>query len=444
MRPRPHARLRLQQLEGRDVPANMTVGFAAGTLTVTGTDDPNQLTITADAADPTHFFLSSTSDTIEGAGGTFATPSGVKNLVLKMKAGNDSVTLAPAPAIKLAGSLTVDGGDGANSLTATNLTVAKSFSIKNGTNAAGTDSTNLVDLNVGGGLTIANGNGTTSSVIRRDTAGQSTVGGNVSVTNGDGTDNVFLNDLNVGGNVTVRNGKAAAGGNAGTTQIYNVVNRSARSVIRGSVTVSYLDGIVGGEGLFDADIGGNVNFSYGAGGGRLLFDGAQTGLPLVVRGNVMVTGAGVVRVQIGMFNAQVGSVFGKNFTVRSGAAADIIEFSRLTVNGTTTLSLGDGANSVTIDDSLFAGGFNLITGSGADTVKLDTVAGTTMATTFNKAVKMSLGAGVDSVTFGGSADVSQAIVFAGGCLVRHGAEGELAVRYGKDLYPFGGGLQWVV
>jgi len=446
MRPRTHARPRLHELEGRDVPADLTVTYAAAsqTLTMTGTDDPNQLTITADVSDPTHFFLSSTADTFNGTPSPFATPSGVRNIVVKMKAGNDSVTLAATPAIKLAGSLTVDGGDGANSVGATDLTVARNVSIKNGTNAAGTDSTSLTNLNVGGGVTVANGDGASNTLIQRTTAGLSTVGRNVAVTNGTGYDLVLLADLNVGGNVTVRNGQAAPGGNAGTTQLFNQVNATAQSLVRGSVSVSFLDGTASGNGIFDGDVGGNVAFTYGAGGGSTYFDSFRTDRPTAIRGNVTVAGAGALQVLVGIAAERDGAVVGKNFKVTGGAAADALTLNRLVVNGATTLALGDGNNSVVIDDSLFAGAFNLTTGAGTDTVRLDTAAGTSKATTFNKAVKMSLGAGTDAVTFGGNTDAFQAITFAGGCTVKHGAEGELAVRYGKDTYPFGGGLQWLV
>jgi hypothetical protein len=396
-------------------------------------------------ADPTHFFLTSTTDTIGGVGGTFATKSGVKNIVLRMAAGNDSVTLAASPAIKLAGNLTVDGGDGANSVSATNLTVGRSMSIKNGTNAAGSDSTYLTNLNVGGGLTVANGDGATNTLVQRNSAGVSTIQGSVSITNGTGQDSNYLSDLNIGGNMRVRNGPAAASGFGGTTQLYNSYNQSARSAVKGSITVSYV-GTTGGttDAVVDADVGGNVAFSYGTGGGTLYLDGFQTAVPAVVRGSVSVTGAGALSVLVGAVGARAGAVVGKNFTVVGGSAADSMSLNRLTVNGATRLSLGDGNNTVAIDDSLFAGAFNLTTGAGTDTVRLDTAAGTTTATTFNKAVKISLGAGVDSVTFGGNTDANQALVFAGGCVVHHGAEGESAVHFGKEQYPFGLGLQWVV
>jgi len=206
--------------------------------------------------------------------------------------------------------------------------------------------------------------------------------------------------------------------------------------------VSYLDGAALAEEMRDADISGNVAISFGAGRGAVTFDGGATNLPLLIHGNLSVAGKGDTGVRVGEIGA--GAVVGKNFKVTGGAAADGIDLNRLTVNGSTTLSLGNGDNSVTINDSLFAGNFTLTTGAGADVVNLETTPGTGAVTTFDGAVKMSLGAGVDYVGFGGSADANQALIFAGGCVVHHGAEGELADRFGKELYPFGGDLQWVV
>jgi hypothetical protein len=438
-------RPRLELLEGRDAPATLTVGYSpvTHTLTVVGTDADNQLTITGDAADATHFTLSSTTDTFAGGGTTFASPSGVQSIAVRMLGGDDTVFLSNSPPIRLAGGLSIDGGDGANSATAFDLTVGKNLTIRNGTNAAGTDRTNLFDLNVNGSLTVTNGDGDTLTQVLRNSAGVSAVRGAVNITNGTGLDYNFLDDLNVGGNVTVRNGHADAAGNAGGTEMENIHNTSARSQFRGSVAVSYLDGATTFEGVFDAEVGGNVAFSYGSGGGNLYFDGNHTGVPLLVHGSVSVTGTGA-KVVSTKYSSGLGAIIGKNLTVTGGAAADTVTLTRATVNGTTTLNLGAGDNTVTVDDSLFVGPFRLTTGGGADTIKLETATGTGTGTTFVRAVTMALGAGVDSLTLGGSNDANQALVFAGSFVVHHGADGESPTTFGKDVYPFGGGLQWVV
>ena len=434
----------LELLEGRDAPAVLTASYspATHTLTVVGTDANNQLTIQGDAAESTRFILSSTTDTFVGGGTTFVSRSGVRNISIRMLAGDDTVILSNSPGIRVAGGLSIDGGDGANSVTATNLVVGKNLTIRNGTNAAGADSTTLTNLNVIGSLTVVNGDGNTVTQVRRSAAGASAVRGAVRITNGTGADYTYFADLNVGGNVTVRNGHADAGGGAGSTELYNSYNATARSQVRGSVTFSYLDGAAGPDLVLDAEVGGNVAVSYGTGGGNLSFGAVATGVPALVHGSVSVTGQGANVVSTDAGGG--GLIVGKSLTVTGGAAPDSVNLYRATVTGTTTLKLGDGANSVAIDDSLFAGPFRLTTGGGADTVKLETAAGTGTGTTFGRAVTMSLGAGVDSLTLDGPNDANQALVFAGGVVVHHGAEGERPTTFGRESYPFGDTLYWLV
>jgi hypothetical protein len=53
--------------------------------------------------------------------------------------------------------------------------------------------------------------------------------------------------------------------------------------------------------------------------------------------------------------------------------------------------LGDGANTVTIDDLLFAGKFALTTGAGNDTLNIETSAGSSAPTQFDAPVVVSNG-----------------------------------------------------
>ena len=66
---RPLARPRLEPLDPRDVPADLTVTFAAAshTLTIVGTDSANNLSVTGDPNDQTHFQLDSGTDTFNGS-----------------------------------------------------------------------------------------------------------------------------------------------------------------------------------------------------------------------------------------------------------------------------------------------------------------------------------------------------------------------------------------
>lgn len=437
MRQRHHARLRLQQLEGRDTPGNLTVSFAAvtGTLTVTGDGAANQVTVSGDPADPTHFSLSSPTDTFNGAPGPFATASGVKNLVFRMGAGNDAVGLANSPPIQLAGSLTVDGGDGANQVTAADLTVARGVTIRNGTNAAGTDIITLLNLNVGRGVTVANGEGDTSTEIKRTTAGLSTVRGSVSVTNGTGSDNTALIDLNVGGNVTVRNGKPNAGGITQSTYIFNDFN-TIRSVVRGNVLFTHTSG-AGFTGLWDVDVGGNVTLAVGSGSFTTSLDGYRTQVPVLIHGNLTITGSGANAVNLGQNLANVGVDVGRNLTVISGAGPDTVQAYRLRVGGATRIALGDGDTTTAIDDSVFAGTFTLTAGAGSDTLDIEPRTGTTGETLFHKAFLVRFGTGWSNTMMNGF-DVGQAVLFGATAVIHTGPDGGgLGTSGSRVVLPFG-------
>jgi len=179
-------RLGVEALEGRAVPANLTVTYAAAThtLTVAGDNAANDLTVQGDISDPTHFVLTS-AGTINNGPGTFATPSGVENMAIRLLAGDDRLTFAINPAVHLRGGLTIDGGDGSNTIYANYLTVGKGLAIRNG---VGYDMTLLSDPSVGGSLTIRNGDGGSWVNLDRGSQGVSTIGGSVRITNGTGSD----------------------------------------------------------------------------------------------------------------------------------------------------------------------------------------------------------------------------------------------------------------
>jgi len=437
------ARLAVQPLEGRLAPANVTVTFSPLThvLTVVGDNAANDLTIQGDASDPTHFTLTSTG-TINGIAGPFSTPSGVRNMAMRLLAGNDQVGFGNSPAVHLTGSLSINGGDGANSVTASALMVDKGLTITNG---VGNDSTTLLDVSVGGSLTVRNGSGDSFTRLARISAPVSAIRGSVLVTNGAGQDHTELTDVNVGGGVNVQNGLADAGGAAGLTVIFNNFVAGFRSQIRGGVSVSFLDGNVGSSGLSDVEVGGDVTFAFGSGSFSAFLDGFQVLQPVAVRGNLTLTGTGIGTVSLGTGLSGTGLVVGKALRVTTGSAADSVTLSKTDVGGATTLRLGDGANMVRIDNSEFVGAFNVTTGAGTDAVFLDTAAGTTAATTFKRPVTILQGAGVDSLILAGSGDANQALVFLGSFVVHHGVEADTLIQTASHLYfPFGTALQYVV
>ena len=80
----------------------------------------------------------------------------------------------------------------------------------------------------------------------------------------------------------------------------NFYNTSFRSVVRGSVSVSYLDGNGSlGDGLFDVEVGGNVSFQHGSGFFTTYFEQNVTAFPVLVRGNVTVAGTSLAHLNVG-------------------------------------------------------------------------------------------------------------------------------------------------
>src|SRR5262245_52286062 len=323
-------RLALQTLEGRLAPANLTVAFSPLThvLTVTGDNDANDLTVQGDASDPTHFTLTSTG-TINGIAGPFSTPSGVRSMAIRLLANNDQVGFGNVPGVHLLGSLSIDGGDGANSVTASALSVGKGVTIANG---VGNDTTTLLDVSIGGSLTVRNGNGDSTVKVARAVAPIAAIGGSVLVTNGAGRDTTELTDTHIGGGVIVRNGLPDATGIAGTMQIFNNFNPGFRTQVRGSVSLSFLEGDQNGVSvLSDVEVGGDVTFAFGTGDFAATFDAFTVTQPVVVRGNLTVIGTGSGTVNLGTNISSRGLVVGKALRITTGSPADNVNMLKVEV-----------------------------------------------------------------------------------------------------------------
>lgn len=376
-----HIPLSCERLEYRlPMAGNITAAVNGSTLKITGDAEGNEFTIQADAADETKFTITSSTGTINTTipqANVFTTPTGVLNFLIDLREGDDGVTFGNAvKPIVVHGNVTIKGGADANRVTGTDLTVQKNLSITNGANAD-TDTNDFTNLSVGGSVTIKNGDGNSYTEISRDSAGNSTINGNLSITNGVGTDEFYLIDTNVGGNVTVKNGKGAANGIAGETEIYNDENTTARSTIGGNFSVTYIDGHgFGGEedGIWDYEVFGNVTFNHGPGKFRTDFEGYAVDLPVAIRGKLTLKGTGAQTVVTGEAYLGTGLVVGKDFELTSGEQADVVRLDKLHVAGNVKFKLGDGPNSVTA----LAGGettveksWSITGGKDVDTVQFD-------------------------------------------------------------------------
>jgi hypothetical protein len=448
MRCRTHSvRAHLDRLEARDVPAaNLTVTFSAvtHTLTVVGDANADDVTVVGDAASPTHFTLKS-SGTINGLPSPFSTPAGVKNLAFKMLGGDATVTFDPTVPITVQGNVTFTGGTGANFVTATDLTVDRNLSVTNAAHAGGADFVQLIDFSAGGNVTVRNAGGDSLTHIERNTAGISTIKGSLTITNGTGADGVGLSDTNVDGNVTVKNGHGnPVSGSAGQF-IFDSVYNAFRSVIGGNLTVSYLDGSAGGDDiLLDTEVLGNVTLNHGTAGFATQLDEDFTKLPVLIHGSLTITGTGANSVGFGTGAGDVaGVVVDMGFTLTSGGgSAETLGFKNFEVGGSTSITLGDGGNTVNIDDSYFGGKFTLVSGAGADTVNIEPTGGTTPATEFKKAVLIDLGIGNNTTYLASNgitpADAGQEVVIWSTFEIEGAAN--YGYTFGQVLFPNGGSV----
>jgi hypothetical protein len=446
MRHRTHSvRTYVDRLEARDVPAaNLTVTFSpvTHTLTVVGDANDNDVTVAGDFLDPTHFVLNSSNSTINGEPPPYSTPSGVRSLVFKMLDGNDSVTFDPTVPIFVRGSVSIDGGAGVNSVAATHLTVGKNLSVTNAAQTTGLDSVVLIDFSAGGSVQVKNAGGDSYTAINRDGAGVSTIKGSLTVTNGTGEDSFNLNDTNVEGNITINDGHGNAAGVAGFVNIYNLDNTALRSIIGGNLTVTYLDGNANTfDGLWDTEVLGNVTLNHGLGVFTTYMDGYATHLPVLIHGNLTITGAGANSLGFGTDNGSgngSGLIVGKKFTLTSGSGtAETLAFKNVQVGGDTALTLGNGGNTITIDDSIFGGRFALVSGVGNDTFNLEATTGTTSATEFKKAALIDLGSGNDlaNLAYNSTPDAGEAVI----CLATFETKtSSAAINYSYFYFPNGG------
>ena len=393
----------LETLERRDTPAGTVTGsFANGTWTLVGDADANDIVISSTLSDA--FSVSGRNGTVV-AGVT--DPGGVRNIVIKLGAGDDVVEVKNGGLWAfLPGSLKIDGGDGGNAVAIDGLQIGKSLSIRNGN---GLDEVALRNSRVAGHVVIRNGSGGSSVEIKRDTLDHgSAIGGNLRITNDAGADNTALQDTHIGGNVVVRNGLPDAGGNAGSFFSLNGLNETTQSIFGGNVSVRYLGGD-SANGILDVEVLGNVKFDHGNGGAEVYFEGINVLLPVHIHGNLTVIGQGGIYVEVGQNFAETGLIVDRNLTIRTGGEADGIEACRLQVGGATRIHTGGGADTIFIDDSTFAGPVDIQTGDGVDNVQVESKMGTSSRTQFVGALKVHLGAGRDTIGLGVHADETRMV-----------------------------------
>ncbi|HJZ93229.1 MAG TPA: hypothetical protein VKE40_20305 [Gemmataceae bacterium] len=443
-------RLRVEHLEGRDVPAAVVTALVNGSLFVIG--DVNADTITISQAAPGQVTISPGAGTTVDGLKVPVTRSFLGNLVIRLGAGNDNLSFDLFRPITLPGSLVIDYGTmgmGTKTTTTTNagqfdLRVAGGLGIRY---AAGQVTTTLDNLVVGGNALVVHGAG--DSVLTFDNlggAGQfSSIGRNLTVINTRGMAENNLLDTNVGGNVTFTNGLARASDNAaGSTTVKNA-NNAARATIGGNLVVSNLTGdSATGDTVGDVIVRGSVGLFLGSGAFRAaVADAAVTAAPVSIGGNLIVRGAAAGEDTVALGAGGTGLKVGQNVSAITGSRNAAITMDDLSVAGNTAVFTGAGADTVAIDGaaaakgSTFGGSFTLSTGPGADAVTINSGSASSATTVFNRAVNVSLGLGDDSlhlatagkvrfdapiplpVVFDGNAGMNTKMVTTGNLVGRH-------------------------
>jgi Ca2+-binding RTX toxin-like protein len=359
-------------LEERANPGVVTVSFAAGTLTLTGSTGADSIAISQPSfgviqvvGDGTTPIRIGATGPIVAAGtpvtfGSAAAP--VKSLNANLALGNDTFTIDETNAINLSGSATIDlGGGTAQLLNVTNtgasatpkfFAVGGSLTAKGG---SGVDTITLDDVTAGGNVTITGGGGADSLTLERAvivTPGDplAFVGGNVVISGGVGAETITIGELDVRGLTTL---------NTGTGNVVTGVNAEV-----------------------DVGFAGDQMFLRG---GLQILDGA---------GN---TGTDSITFTAGALTEISGPPTG-GLLIQTGTGADTITINDLINTAGTRITTGAGADTILIDSTVqtatFGGPFQMNTGDGDDTLEI----GNAGPVDFLNSVSVQMGAGNDSLT----------------------------------------------
>lgn len=409
---------RIERLEDRIAPANnVTTFFSGGTLTITTVDQLGEAEVLAGdnnqnfqilAAGPGNVTLHKNGNTTIDGGVVDVPFTGVVNIIIDLKDGDDFVVLKGG--VNIPGDVTFKGGDGNNTF---NLDgdVAGATSLRNLsiTNGDGVDNIAFLetDLTLSGKLTINTGDGGSNMNFGFQAADNVTIAGDVSILAGAGADNVNFNghDLLLKGAVSL---KPSTGDNSVRFAYQNsavlekpitVVNGAGNSVFDVSstnktssfaaikITNSHGSNRVTFDSSVSDTISGDVTVTNGSGDNRFEVDSGV----FFVGGKVKVTnGAGNSTTDITPAGANtvtgdftLTNLAGNDTTTIGGTDVTYKNLKLLNGNGTSTTNLtgsdlsfasisstsADGADTFTVNATssleIVSGGFTLKQGNGS-------------------------------------------------------------------------------
>jgi hypothetical protein len=460
------ARLALQPLEGRDVPAGSITASpisATGVLTVTGDDDANDVQITVTAGSVT---LTSVNGTLINNSSNPVVINGVvKSIKADFKGGADDVSVKPDADFVLAGPATFALGSGDNVLTLV--------------------TTGRIGL---AGLTVSALDGL--DVVTVQGGANSAVGGTAKFTYGAGGSTTTLTgvafagvNLTAGDAVTNPNTVAATNVTTARPFLANLGNSFPAvldftgSTLAGLTATGYsvssiltatnVTGTVSFKAGYSADVqargltvGKNLTLTAPNPNFEATDDPATVASdPTTITGNLALTGTGWTSV---VFGTDVLSEVKGNVTVKGGWFTDVFDANEffkvgknlsLTLNGgdnvvnlgngqglvavagTLTVKGGAGNDLFTLDRVLVTGAATVQTFGGADVLRIET--GSTFLGTFSA----DLGAGDDSIEVAQLTGSTAPVTFAGRAKILGGLGNDLLLLgFAPDLInpPDGG------
>lgn len=324
-------------------------------------------------------FLGGALNVALGAGSNFFSTAGASTLlagsmVMTGGAGTDTLALQGASA-NILGSLTTSLGGGSNITfvnTSASTFIGGNLTV-NGLEGADAFVVNTPQFTLLGSLSVKLGNGTNNAVLQGAAA---YIGGGVNYTGGADTDTLQSANTSL-----IINKTTVFKGGAGSNTVF-------LAPVTGSIgPVSYIGGAnddilaLGhndGTSTTRLSVNGAVNGSFGTGAMQLLITDSILHGPLNVKG-----------------------------AAKTGETEQVI-LNQSVLNGVVNLAFGAGNGDYFFEDVTVRGLFNLNTGAGDDTVRLDNNGGTTTLSHWFGSVKILTGAGSDTVLVGSNPAVANA------------------------------------
>jgi hypothetical protein len=225
-------RLAVEVLEPRTTPVgNVTASLAGGTLTLTGDQFANEISITTLGLNIVVTGLNGT--TVNGAATGSFLAALVSAITANLGAGDDSISIT---SVTLSGNLTINSGSGADLVSIDGVSAA-SMLIDAGTGNDSISIGSVSSVNVtAGNLVIRGQSGHDTLAIGTNPPLGVTINGDLDVDMGTGNDSVAIGDttlmasaVSVGGKVTIKLGS----GNDSVAAVFSSVGNLAGSLVDG-------------------------------------------------------------------------------------------------------------------------------------------------------------------------------------------------------------------